>query len=349
MKIFVTQSLIALLFLSSCGSRPFTYDSSTSDVQTSASIATQPDLNSNRAMCSIISAEACSQLFSETLFKGVKGRALSRSDVIMLQNFTSIDVKDIETMTDRMADEESMKALGSSGFNLGRKLGTAVEQARRQQVLADFHDLFDRSFRFDLSMVESPEGRIIVPPIIDRLDNTSRISDDGRQIQIVDIVYTIRKNARFTIIAPSWRDYLMAPIDYPSEYDLVNAVLPETEKELAYWRDRVVEGYLVGIDLARESYSRRYARLEADYVGMQRYHLLRAFNMVSEPIVNSDVYVATGSRDGTKLNLDDANLSIEVVPNMITQATLHRAIPRIRDFEHYAIDDDLLPAMELDL
>nr|WP_230390898.1 type IV secretory system conjugative DNA transfer family protein [Reinekea sp. G2M2-21] len=239
-----------------------------------------------------------------------------------------------------------MKALGTSGFNLGRKLGTAVEQARRQQVLSDFYDIFDRSFRFDLTMVESPEGRIIIPPVIDRVDDTSRLSDDGRRIRIIDIVYTIRKNAKFAIVPPSWRDYLMAPIEYPNEYDLINAVLPETKAELSYWRDKVVEGYLVGNDLAKAAYERRFARLKEDYVGMQRYHLLRAFNMVSEPVITSDLYVATGSRDGTTLNLDDANLSIAVEPNMIPQAMLHRAIPRIREFEHFGLDENLLPNID---
>jgi hypothetical protein len=336
----------AALMLTSCVSWPYTYESHEDEVADSFERAQRTNGVSEQALCLVLSDEACNQFFSDTMFRGKTVKAISRSDIILLQNFTSVDVSDVDALLQKSKTNAEMQGLNVSGTNLGIKLGRAVESTRVQQVISDFADLFDRVFRFDLLMLETAEGRIIVPPIIDRSDQTTRVSDDGRQIRIVDLLFVIRQNARFSISSPNWRSYLMAPVQRPTEYDLINAVLPENAEELAYWRDKVVEGYLTGIDLAHMEIERRQNLLQSDFLGMQRYHLLRTYNMVSDPILTSDRYVASGTRDGLSLALDDANISIEVSPLMITQAKMHRAIPNIRNFERFAIDDALLPIRE---
>lgn len=337
-----------LVVMTGCSSRPFTHEATGSDVEYAKQLVSSRTLwdeLSQSSFCALVSEFTCERLYANTDFNPTTYESLTHSDGLILQSLLSIDSVDIKEAGENEADQARLNVVNASGLTLGVKLGRSVEMARIQEVVIEFEDVYDKLFRFDTLMIDTSEGRIIVPAIIDRSDHTTRVSDDGRYIRIVDVLYRIREDARFSIRIPDWRDYLLNQVDKPDYNDIVSAVLPETEKELEVWRAAIVEGYLTGIELARAESKRARDRLVADLKGMQRYHLLRSYNMVSPPLIASNIYVATGSTDGRTLGMDDANLAIEVTPQLVSQADRHRAVPRLRNFERFALDESIFPVM----
>ena len=338
--------LFAAVLLSGCSSRPFTYSANSSDVDSAEQSVrgrTLWDELSQSSFCELVSEFACQRLYADMDFEPVTYRTLSHADGLILRSMLSIDSADIRRAGENDVTQSRLNVVRNSAVTLGLKMGRAVELARIQEVIIEFEDVYDGLFRFDTLMVDTSEGRIIVPPIIDRSDETMRISNDGRTIRIVDVLYRIREDARFTLRPPNWREYLLNPVKKPTFAEIAASVLPENDRELEVWREGIMEGYLTGLELARAESKRSRDRLVADIKGMQRYHILRAHNMVSKPIIQSNIYAATGTSDGRSLGLDDVNLTIEITPQLVSQADRHRAIPRLQNFERFAIDDSLLP------
>jgi hypothetical protein len=338
-----------VLLLAGCSSRPFTHNASSQDVTYAQQLVGEKTLwdeLSQSSFCALVSAFTCERLYADTDFQPATYESLTHSDGLILQSLLSIDSVDVREAGESDVDQARLNVVRGSGMSLGVKLGRSVEMSRIQEVVIDFEDVYDGLFRFDALMIDTSEGRIIVPPIIDRSDHTTRISDDGRYIRIVDILYRIRENARFSIRIPNWRNYLLIPVEKPNYNDIVSTVLPENDQELDVWRAAIVEGYLTGIEIARAESKRARDRLVADLKGMQRYHLLRAHNMVSAPVIESNIYAATGSVDGRSLGMDDANLAIAITPQLVSQADRHRAVPRLRNFERFGLDESLLPVMD---
>ena len=60
-------------------------------------------------------------------------------------------------------------------------------------------------------------------------------------------------------------------------------MLPRNSKERHVWREAAAEGWRQGIEQAHDVAKIRLAKMQQSFVGMIRFHLLKACRMVTEP------------------------------------------------------------------
>jgi len=114
-------------------------------------------------------------------------------------------------------------------------------------------------------------------------------------------IYQITRDAQLTSVAPNWRAYLVRDWGWPQRPS--DAVLPRTEAEAVYWTQYVAEGWAQGERQAVEIFLSDLGRIQRDYVGMARYHVLLKKGLVENPRVTFQTSRVSGG--GTLLRAGD--------------------------------------------
>lgn len=152
-------------------------------------------------------------------------------------------------------------------------------------------------------------GRIIPPVIVEERD----IYTDGgaTALKLAGISYKVYSQAHFTSRSPSWRQYLYAVVS--DDVVLPSSVLlPQNEQEQFVWRESVAKGWGQGIEQADGNFRINLNRLNRDFTGQIRYHILSAKGMITLPVV-AQQYLPMIT-DGDSMSLDETLLRIKVLP-----------------------------------
>lgn len=180
------------------------------------------------------------------------------------------------------------------------------------QISANARQL-DAIYNFNPLMIH---GRVVPPVITEARDLYNQSGD--LEIRTSEAIFKIFKQARFASTAPNWRNYLVFPIESSAyeKYSYTGGdLMPTDAVEKKVWEEATRAGWKEGIQQASIMLEQSFDRLNRDYVGMVRYHLLTVEGKVTMPVVSD--YRLYDSNNGTKMVLDEKLLKLEVLPTFV--------------------------------
>ena len=174
----------------------------------------------------------------------------------------------------------------------------------------------------------------IISDLVKEKSNIASVEDRVEQtvqhfgsLRITDKTYQILKQARFVTAVPTWREYLL--MDYKKPEKPFKALLPKNPVEQRVWSNYIKKGWKLGMQQADNIFEQNLGLLKRDYLGMIRYRLLLAQNMVSAPYVSKRNYGVTGG--GDKMQVNDRTLTITALPSLRADSKIWQ--PQIANFE----------------
>ncbi|MBD7991837.1 type IV secretory system conjugative DNA transfer family protein [Ochrobactrum sp. Sa2BUA5] len=178
-------------------------------------------------------------------------------------------------------------------------------------------------FNFNAIVFTAPhQAGYIVPPVVSRTRQALTISQQGRESVAADDYYRIQQPGRIVGIVPTWRDYLVLPLDKPSEPD--PQFLPRGKAERTFWERALAEGWAAGNQQADEALAINLNRLARDYLGMIEYRRLVAAGMITSLLVSSSQSTITGNK--TELFIGQRQVRIQSDAGFAPQVAKGRTI-----------------------
>ncbi len=194
------------------------------------------------------------------------------------------------------------QAISEAATTLGARGALAFRSKHIDAQLTQQADYLDQIFNFNRLLLKSN----VLPPVIIEADNSINI-DNNDTIRTAQKVYKIIAKARFTSVAPTWRDYLELNYKQP---DLPNqALLPHNQAEAKIWNKHFKIGWQQGLQQANEIFAANLNRLKRDYLGMLLYRKLLAEGMISSPIVAKADLGVTGNANELRIHDEVARIT----------------------------------------
>lgn len=205
------------------------------------------------------------------------------------------------------------EVLHQAGLTYGAQGGLSARSFAINEMLRRYEQALDRSYNFGELVVRLGGGQTFMrPPIVTQAQMAFALGEGGQVARETACIYQITRDARLTSVAPDWRAYLVRDWGWPSRPS--DAVLPRTEEEAAYWNGQVAEGWAQGERQAVEIFLADLGRLQRDYVGMARYHVLLKAGLVEHPKVTFENSRVNGG--GTELRAGDRIVRIAGQPGL---------------------------------
>jgi defect in organelle trafficking protein DotC len=244
----------------------------------------------------------CGNVFAQTTYPGLsypqpiindakQVHATPLNDLLSSKITSSAEAKATEGVSEmrKQALEEIASALGSTS-------GLAFRMKEIRDDVEKNSDKLDRYF--DFKQVIFTNG-ILAPVITEGKANYSQVSDD--EVRIADIVYKIEQPAKFVSVYPTWRTYLN--FSFPSFESPSPAYLPKNDAEKVVWDNAVKQGWAMGMSQADNIFRASYSKLERDYLGMLKFHILLAQDLVTAPMIAKANLGVTGG--GNEMSIND--------------------------------------------
>ena len=138
-----------------------------------------------------------------------------------------------------------------------------------------------KAFNFNRVVYVTPkEAGFVVPPIVTRGSAALNINDTGTKSVAADEYYRIERPGRLVGVVPTWRDYLVLPLEEPNEPDA--DFIPQDDEEKKIWEAYLDEGWLAGVSQADEALKASMNELRRDYLGMVEYRRLVDAGLIKE-------------------------------------------------------------------
>lgn len=198
-------------------------------------------------------------------------------------------------------------ALEEIAMSLGAQAGLAYRAAELNIVLEKNSKILDRVFNFHPLLLDHS----VLPPVLLEGRHTLNL-DSPETIRISDRTYQIAKQARFVTAPPNWRNYVWLSYQKPERPH--NAFLPRTRQERRWWAEAVTRGWYEGRRQADYIFGDNLSNLKQDYLGMIRYRILLAQNMVTLPFVAKTDLGVTGNSE--IMYVHDQILRIMALPSL---------------------------------
>lgn len=208
-----------------------------------------------------------------------------------------------------------LRALSDYARSVGIRAGISAGLNEVNGQISTHSRQLDAIYNFAPLMIH---GRVVPPVITEARDLYNQSGD--LEIRTSEAIFKIFKQARFSSTEPNWRNYLVFPIESSAyeKYSYTGGdLMPTDSVERKVWEDATREGWKEGVQQASIMLEQSFDRLNRDYVGMVRYHLLTVEGKVTMPIVSD--YRLYDSNDGTKMVLDEKLLKLEVLPTFVNK------------------------------
>lgn len=244
------------------------------------------------------------------------------------------DISDHPEVIERQDRDLTSHGQRMAAMALGTQAAAKYEAERINEILIEkYGDFFDTLFRFERVLIKR-DSYSILPPVILRHEGAMRVNRTAQVFRVNQEALKINKDPRFVISPPSWREYLLLPVQ---EVDYKNAarLAPTDTRQQEAWNRAVDKGWEAGIELMEKMLSRNYARLARDFQGMVRYHVLRKFNIVSDVQIQ-EVYTPVAG-GGQRISISESIATIEVSPTLNTNRFEWISLPLLPDL------DDVFP------
>jgi len=201
------------------------------------------------------------------------------------------------------------RAIIDSGLSVGLKAGMAAQL----HVIGDSVERRERDldtvYDFGRLMIQ---GRVVPPVITEARDLFNQ--DGSYTLRLSGALYKIESQARFSSVAPTWRDYLSFTL-LPASPDGVSMVVglsPKTGDEERLWKAAVTDGWNQGVRQADLMFKHAMDRMNRDFVGMYRFHTFVLQGKISMPVIASESIPVT--RAGQSMAVDETLLRITTLP-----------------------------------
>ena len=195
----------------------------------------------------------------------------------------------------------------------GAQGGLAGRAFAINEMLRRYEPILDSTFDFRSLVLPVGSGQTLMrPPIISEAQLAFALGEGGQVARETACVYEITREAQLTSAPPNWREYLVRTWAAPQRP--ADAVLPRTDKEVAYWNKWVAEGWAQGEKQAVDIFLSDLSRLQRDITGMARYRVLLTAGLVEQPRVAFQDHAVEGGRD--TLHLGDKVIRITDQPGL---------------------------------
>lgn len=180
-----------------------------------------------------------------------------------------------------------LEALRESGLIAGTQLGF-YERSKTIKTEIELHS-HELDVIYPFATLLDNTGYL--PPVIEEVGKSAEVTE-GKRLTESALTFRISTPARFTLLAPTYRDYLFD--GFPSLADGSKEILPaslkpKTAKEKDVWAKSVKEGYALGVSQADKLIALNLGRANRDFVGMWRYKRLLALGMIKAPAVAKSI------------------------------------------------------------
>jgi defect-in-organelle-trafficking protein DotC len=228
-------------------------------------------------------------------------------------------IHDLETIPklNKIVDAETglpfdirKEAVREAALSYGARGGLSWRTYQIRRELEKNASYLDKVFDFRQLLIAAPSGLIIEPPIISEAENAMIIDGGGMNASVADRYYHINDNARIVSTARNWRTYLQR--NWGEVTPPPDILRPNDKREREIWVELVREGWEQGVQQADEVFQDDLNRLRADFVGMVRYRMLLAQNMVSPPYALQVDRGVTGG--GNEMRVGDRGVKITGIP-----------------------------------
>lgn len=163
---------------------------------------------------------------------------------------------------------------------------------------------FSSSFNFIPLMLV--EGKV-APAVVLEAEKSLQ-SEDRFTLRSTDKSYRIVEQVKVVNSPLNWRNYMLLEIPKPTEPN--EMFLPLNEEEDHHWRLGVSQGWEVGVSQANAIYLENIRKLERDYVGMVRFHIMLKRGLITNPITSTTSLGITGEIDET-MNINETIFKID--------------------------------------
>lgn len=201
----------------------------------------------------------------------------------------------------------------TAALTYGAQGGLAARSFAINQMLRRYEPQLDGTFDFGTLVLAVGFGQTLMrPPIVTAAQMAFALGDNGQVARETSCIYQITREAQLASAPPNWRSYLVRAWADPRRP--VDAVLPRTKQEAAYWNKWVAEGWAQGEKQAVEIFLSDLGRLERDIIGMARYRVLLRANLVEPPKLAFQTQRVDGGRDS--LHVGDKTIRITDQPGL---------------------------------
>jgi defect-in-organelle-trafficking protein DotC len=201
----------------------------------------------------------------------------------------------------------------TAALTYGAQGGLAARSFAINQMLRRYEAQLDGTFDFRTLVLAVGSGQTLMrPPIVTAAQMAFALGDNGQVARETSCIYQITREAQLASAPPNWRSYLVRAWADPRRP--VDAVLPRTKQEAAYWNKWVAEGWAQGEKQAVEIFLSDLGRLERDIIGMARYRVLLRANLVEPPKLAFQTQRVDGGRDS--LHVGDKTIRITDQPGL---------------------------------
>lgn len=173
------------------------------------------------------------------------------------------------------------EAMREGGLSYGARGGLSWRTFHIRKEMERRASFMDKVYDFRNLMIPAPSGLLIEPPVISESVNALIVEKGGQEAAVADRVYRLNKNARLVSTPRTWRNYLER--DWGEVVAPPDVLLPNNAEERKAWIDWIREGWKQGIDQANDVFQEDLNLLMSDYLGMLRYRMLLAQDMISPP------------------------------------------------------------------
>jgi defect-in-organelle-trafficking protein DotC len=150
------------------------------------------------------------------------------------------------------------------------------------------------------------ETGIILPPVVSRATAAINVDDSGLAAVAADEYYRIEIPGRIVTVVPTWRDYLVIPLEKPAEPE--DEFLPQNREEKQVFDRFAAEGWQAGVEQADEALQINFAQLKRDYLGMVEFRKMVQAGLIRDIVIQSSERRSAG--EGEELFIGERRVRI---------------------------------------
>ncbi|ATC60186.1 type IV secretory system conjugative DNA transfer family protein [Vibrio anguillarum] len=283
------------------------------------------------ALCAGLSSTVASSAENLNIYEYFKGLRRDSNLTTGESNGWLTDTTSVQGLIARGMDMEAQ--------SVGVQAGTLYAENEIKSILDASAKYLDQTF--DISpYLSTYKHYLIMPAIITEVSGRKTyLNSKKTAFTYAGVSYLIQAQPYFIDSPPTWRQYVRFHSKPP--HIVSKSLLPKTSEEIRRWEKAYDEGWAIGINNTINNTNYQLTRALYDLQGVQLYIMLRDAGLVSKPIIKENHMPVSGTRK--KLELDGGMVQITVEPQMVSDATQWRSIPKLPPL------DNLLPRSMYDM
>lgn len=203
------------------------------------------------------------------------------------------------------------QAIRDTALSLGVKGGIVWQLDNIRVIINRRARDLDTIYDFGHLMIQDR----VVPPVISEARDLYN-QDGDLALRLSGAYYKIESQAKFSSVAPNWRQYLTFP-RLRIEYSILTHTLkPRNDDERRLWRLAVADGWRQGVEQANLMLKNGMDRMNRDFTGMLRFHSFVLQGRIRMPAVASEQIAVT--HRGETMAVDETLLRITDLSDFVT-------------------------------